>query len=696
VTRAPSGAERAATGQASKRRRLRETHRCCSIDEREHPGSCSFRYRVISLSVPTVDDLCVSVRGVTMRIRRVLIENFRSIDRLECEFDDVTTLIGPNGVGKSTVIRALDWFFNGERDSLSDNDRHQGAPSDARIRVKVEFDDLTPADREALGDRYCPDASTATFTAWRTWVPGADKTTARALAFAPFEAIRKESTATAKRSAYGALRADRPDLGLPSCGSASAVEEAMDEWERANPDGLTEAEVSDTHFFGFNSRGKMAELFSYVFVSADLRASDETSAAKSSILSQILQRALVRDDLDRATEALVQSFNSEFARVSESHLGEQLRVLSTEMSSEIHSYTRGRAVRLRDMPVTVKPTAPGVALYVSDSTVETPVELQGHGFQRTLLMAALTVLSKRARSGEQGQMFLAIEEPELFQHPTQAKAFASVLRDLARSREKRTQVAYATHSPLFVDARYFDQVRRVSADGGGAGPCAASRISVATLDDVASRLSGFVGATSLQRRWEQVCFRYLPEALFADRVILVEGDEDAAVLEGMGDGGVNSMAIQGICVAPVSGKSNMMIPYAVLELLGIPALMVVDNDSGAPDRMRASGKTDEDVRRAVAKNASDNRALCRFVGVAEEDFPVGAVAPTIAFVPDTMETLLASELPGWDLTRKTIIAEGRGVEGKNAATYAIAAAECTDSPGPQLGAIIALCTASAA
>jgi ABC-type cobalamin/Fe3+-siderophores transport system ATPase subunit len=25
----------------------------------------------------------------------------------------MTTFIGPNGVGKSTVLRALDWFFNG-------------------------------------------------------------------------------------------------------------------------------------------------------------------------------------------------------------------------------------------------------------------------------------------------------------------------------------------------------------------------------------------------------------------------------------------------------------------------------------------------------------------------------------------------------------------------------------------------------
>ena len=54
----------------------------------------------------------------------------------------------------------------------------------------------------------------------------------------------------------------------------------MDNWERQHPELLADAEVSDTHFFGFNSRGKLSELFDYVFVSADLRAVDETSGAK--------------------------------------------------------------------------------------------------------------------------------------------------------------------------------------------------------------------------------------------------------------------------------------------------------------------------------------------------------------------------------------------------------------------------------
>jgi putative ATP-dependent endonuclease of OLD family len=151
-----------------------------------------------------------------------------------------------------------------------------------------------------------------------------------------------------------------------------------------------------------------------------------------------------------------------------------------------------------------------------------------------------------------------------------------------------------------------------------------------------------------------------PRALFAEHVILVEGDDDAAILEGVGSR-VNQLAVNGICVAPVNGKQNLLIPFAILRLLEIPVLVVVDNDQGLRARMEAQGREQTSIDTAVGKNVEENRAFCRFVGAAEDDYPVGAVAGLIAFVPDTLETLLASDLPGWDLTRQRVIDEGGGV-----------------------------------
>src|SRR5512134_2694761 len=136
---------------------------------------------------------------------------------------------------------------------------------------------------------------------------------------------------------------------------------------------------------------------------------------------------------------------------------------------------------------------------------------QGHGFQRALLVAALTVLSNSRRiEGQAPRMLLAIEEPELFHHPTQAKAFASVLRSLADAPARDIQVAYATHSPYFVEPRYFDQLRRVTrlpATDDQTHP--QSRITRATMDDVCNRLTGFMREDSVRRRFAQVCYNDL-------------------------------------------------------------------------------------------------------------------------------------------------------------------------------------------
>lgn len=634
--------------------------------------------------------------GALLRVKSVGIENFRSIKYLSCDFDAVTSLIGPNGAGKSNILRALDWFFNGDKNGISTSDVHLGAVESGRIRVSVSFDSLTDEDRDALGPRYCPDGSTSTFTAWRTWVDGVDKITGRAYAYPAFEEVRRGGTASEKRAAYTEVRSAEAELALPAWSSVAAAEAAMDAWERAHPSLLSEAEVSDTHFFGIHGQGKLSQLFDFVFVSADLRAPEETSASRDSLLSRILQRAVVRDDFDNATASLVEEFARRYSELGEEHLGHQLDDLATELTDEVAAYAPGRTIVLKSSPGVVKPVPATVDVRVADVASETPVGNQGHGFQRTLLLAALTVLSRRRRSElTSGQMFLAIEEPELFQHPTQARAFASVLRDLASDPEQRTQVAYATHSPYFVSPQNFDEVRRVSTARTDDSPHTFSRITRASINDVQEKLKGFVPSATVGRRMEQVCLKSLPEALFAESVMLVEGDDDAAILEGLGSRR-NDLAVGGICVAPVSGKGNMFIPSAILELLGVPVLMVVDNDSGCGDRMQRKSRPPEEIQRAVDEHVRDNRKLCRYVGADEQDYPTGAVSARLAFVPDTLETLLASDLPGWDLARQRVIAEGRGVDGKNAATYALAARECEDSPGEGLRLILEFCSPAAA
>lgn len=611
-----------------------------------------------------------------MRITKVSIENFRSIKRMDCAFDSVTTFVGPNGAGKSTILRALNWCFNADKGILTDSDRHASAHTDAPIRVRVDFDGLTERDRTTLGPKYAP-AGSETFTLWRTWTPEEEKITGKALAYRPFEEVRAAASATDKRSIYNQIRTGNPELNLPTCTSAQAVEVAMNQWEIEHPDDLTEAEVSDTNLFGFNGRGKIAEIFDFVFVSADLRAGEEAADGRDSTLGRILQRALDRSTLQDAVTVLTTTYEADYAKLNKEHLGSQLTSLESELSNEIAIFSRGASVYLSPSLPAIKPQFPRIELLVGGDSLRTPVQNQGHGFQRAMLIGALTVLSRRAHPSDT-QMFLAIEEPELFQHPTQARAFASVLRELSQSPLGGIQIAYATHSPYFVDPRYFDQIRRITNTRWADSGCPCSTITTATVDAVGSMLDGLIDANAISRRWDQVCLKYLPEALFAETVILVEGDEDAAILQGLSERAPRDLAAKGICVAAVSGKGNMMIPFAVLKLLGIQTLMVVDNDQGCRSRMTANGRPETKILEAEAKHKADNRTLCRLVNGLEEDYPEGQVSPELFFITDTLESALASDLPEWDRKRLELISSGRGVDGKNAATYELAARECEE------------------
>ena len=620
----------------------------------------------------------------TLRIGAVRIENFRSIRDLTCEFDAVTSLIGPNGAGKSNVLRALDWFFNGEKGAIGPEDLHKGSPEGSRIRVQVDFDDLTDSDRIALGPRYCPDEETSCFTAWRSWQDGTERISGRCQGLSPVRSCTSRGEGSRPKA-----RADselRDEHALPAWTNGDAAETAMHKWELEHPEQLEDAEVSDTHFFGINGRGTLSSLFDFVFVSADLRAAEEATERKDSLLEPIIRRAIRREEFDAAVNEIARKFETEYTALGEKHIVNQLEGIASQLTAEVATYSPGRTIQLTQAAGSVKAPPATVDLQVTDRGAATPVTHQGHGFQRTLLLAGLTVLSRHGRQGDQSSsMFLAIEEPELFQHPTQARAFAAALRSLASDEHQRTQVAYATHSPHFVSPQYFDEVRRISSAAGAHG-FGESRLSRATVAGVQSRLDGYLDSDAVARRFEQVCLKHLPDALFAERVILVEGDDDAAIIEGVGHR-VNEMAVNGICVAPVAGKSGMMIPFAILEALEVETLMVVDNDSGCGSRMRANGREDVEVTGAESAHRVANRALCRFVGAIEDDYPVGAVADQLAFVPDTLEALLSSDLPGWDLSRRQLIQDGRGVDGKHAGTYVLAVRECEDDLGPQLRAL---------
>lgn len=579
-----------------------------------------------------------------MRIKTISIKNFRSLKDVDIEFDDITTFIGPNGTGKSTVLRALDWFFNGSKGGeLSDEDCSYGAV-DEPIEVRVTFGSLSAADRQVLGKYVTDDMDV--FTAWKTRSPdGAETLSANSKGFPLFTPVKNAPNATQKKDLYKKLRDGSPELGLRAAATGPAVDEAMTQWEAEHIDLLEDTPEVQTNFFGFNSNAKMSGLFDFVLVTADLRASEESQDAKSTIIGRILERSVDRTVADERVAEIVEQSRRDQQSVYDEAFGEQLAKITSDLNVVVEGYTPGRSVSVKPANIELKALRTTFEVSILDGNTETTVERQGHGFQRTLLISALQMLAQSGAAGEEGVICLAIEEPELFQHPIQAQAFAKVLRTLAEDDTRSIQVTYATHSPYFIEAQKFHQVRRMTRSKDHQPEVT---VHSATLGDIKTRLDSIIKSSSVESQLDGTISNQLSTAVFSDRAFLVEGTTECAVFYGLGDrNGVGSLEASGLSIVPVSGKMNIPLAHAILDALGVPVYALFDADAGYEARATANGKDVIKVATDKQNHIRENHKLLRYFGLPEVDFPSESVEDMVAIFEDHLEGHLESNWPEW-------------------------------------------------
>ena len=84
-----------------------------------------------------------------MRISRLTINGFRGVRKADLRFGDHTVLVGPNNVGKTTVIEALALVFGRERlvRNLTEHDFFGSAPDEqSRIVIVADLTDFEEDD----------------------------------------------------------------------------------------------------------------------------------------------------------------------------------------------------------------------------------------------------------------------------------------------------------------------------------------------------------------------------------------------------------------------------------------------------------------------------------------------------------------------------------------------------------------------
>src|ERR1035437_8913726 len=94
-----------------------------------------------------------------MRIDKIRIKNFRSFSDVEINLSPYTSLVGPNGGGKSTILCALNIFFRETENAatnLSDLDAEDfhDRKTDEAIEITVTFGDLNEDAQKDFAEYY--------------------------------------------------------------------------------------------------------------------------------------------------------------------------------------------------------------------------------------------------------------------------------------------------------------------------------------------------------------------------------------------------------------------------------------------------------------------------------------------------------------------------------------------------------------
>jgi energy-coupling factor transporter ATP-binding protein EcfA2 len=555
-----------------------------------------------------------------MRIESVSIRNLRCFEKEVMNLDPYTCLVGPNGAGKSTVLCALNIFFrqveNAPTDmtTLTREDFHL-QNTDEEIEVTVTFTDLNQEAEEdfkgyvRLGKLIISAIATFDITGNVAVVKQYGQRLGME-GFKPFfKAYGDGASARDLQAIFKDIESHNPDLASrKSKTTKEGMYEALRAFEDERPE-MCKPLVSEDQFYGATKGANLlSKHVQWVFIPAVKNAADEQAESRSGALGKLLARTVrAKVNFTDAIDSITASAREHYQKMLDENRT-ALEVVSESLKRRLVEWAHPEAsLRLEwknDAVKAVRVEPPLAGVIAGEAGFEGELVRLGHGFQRSYLLALLQELAT-IDDINAPRLILGCEEPELYQHPPQARHLADVLHKLS---DENSQIIVATHSPYFVAGKYFESVRLVRRDDERR----TAIVRQYTFEQFSKRQAEVF--TEIPRadsaalaKIHQTLQPELNEMFFTERLILVEGPEDAAYINtwfSLTDRWEEFRRSK--ChIVQVGGKNELIRPGIIAKGLNIPVFAIADADGRRPQ-----------------DNESQNRAIARIFGGDEEDlFP---------------------------------------------------------------------------
>jgi putative ATP-dependent endonuclease of the OLD family len=511
-----------------------------------------------------------------MKLEKVIIEGFRSYrERREISVGQLTAFIGENDIGKSTILEALDAFFNDNADPQDVNT----LSAEKSFTIGCVFSDLPEQinldanSQTTLADEYLlnSDGKLEIYKVWKATTIKAEVERIFALANAPMaeEAQgllfkkRAELREIVNQKGIEANKNYNPDMRakiyahLEAQGLLALQDREVELDRPKDKNGQFEdarriwKKLSDRHL-------PVYELFKSEQVRGD-------------------KEAAVRSPLDATLKAAIRELETEFAPIAE------------KIEKQVAATTERTLERLRqDYPEVARNLVPqyksptwskAFDLDVLRGDDDVPLNKRGAGVRRLVVLAffqaeAEKKRQERAEGAVVPPVIYAIEEPETSQHPDFQR---NIIRALEALADAGDQVLLTTHVPGLAELLPTDSIRFIDKPEGASTPRIRNGGDNKSVLVEAARSLGV-----------------LPNAIPAQGAqvaIWVEGDTDVWVLDSF----VGKLANAGRLPAQIEAeriyyvvggsgdKLKAFINGEYLGALGLPQFYLRDSDKEAPD-----------------------------------------------------------------------------------------------------------------
>lgn len=402
-----------------------------------------------------------------MQIKSLKIKNFRGYkDETTVDFVDLTAFVGKNDVGKSTILEALDIFFNEGKGCVKlDKDDICKMSDSQEIEIAVVFNHLpdqlvldesystTLKDEYLLKQKPSEDGSYEDLLEVVKRYPNAGKPKVFVRAYHPTGENVKDLL-LAKNSQ---LKKIADDNGIQANRSInSEMRKAI--WAKfADELELKPTEVDVSKEGAKEIWTKLQNFLpTYTLFQSDRTNDDEDGEIQDPLKESV--KAIIKDpDLE-------DSFNAIYTKV-------------TDSLNEVASRTLKKMRQMdKEVAKTLNPKIPSVedlkwadvfknVSITGDNDI--PMNKRGSGVRRLILLSFFRAEAeyRLASTDTNNGIIYAIEEPETSQHTANQRMLAGAFKELSQA--ENTQVILTTHSATLVKALDYNQIRVITDGASG-------------------------------------------------------------------------------------------------------------------------------------------------------------------------------------------------------------------------------------